>query len=268
MATSRAPNLGAYVARVRGDYIDVDGQVGAQCWDLWSHYATQCLGVPSWATYTEAFGDGPHVWFACDVYHHARAGLTKWFEVLGPGAAPRPGDVAFWELGSAWYRDSHVAIVLDAPRPRMLRCLTQNPGAVQIADLITDGLLGYLRPRALTAGTVNSAKTKTLRASQKLTPEEDDMKPTVHRRTGPAPEWTRAHPDIGADLAPGAKRADGKVTVFRGYEVTTDVATGTAWARTHARGLGGETSSTDRAGYMAIQAQATRLSVALAGKDR
>lgn len=30
----------------------------------------------------------------------------------------------------------------------MLRCLTQNPGAVQIADLVNRGLIGYLRPKA------------------------------------------------------------------------------------------------------------------------
>lgn len=94
---------------------------------------------------------------------------------------------------------------------------------------------------------------------------EDEMKPTIHYRTDGGGEWTRALPEIGKNLKPGEKRADGKVTVFRGYEVTADKTIGAAWARQYARGVGGETSRTNRAGYIAIQAQATRLSVELYG---
>jgi len=161
-------DLAAYVQRVRGDYIDVDGVFGAQCWDQWSHYA-MWLGVPAWPTYTNAGGTWPHQGYACNVYHNARAaGLTKWFEILPAGVTPRPGDVAFWEYGSAWYPWSHVATVLAVTHGgRMLRCLTQNPGAVQIADLITSGIIGYLRPRALITGSVDSSRTPTLTASEK-----------------------------------------------------------------------------------------------------
>lgn len=95
--------------------------------------------------------------------------------------------------------------------------------------------------------------------------EDDEMKPTVHVRVDGGTEYMRAAPEIGAKLKPGAKRVDGKVTVFRGYEVTTDENIGAAWARTHTRGVGGETSRTNRAGYIEIQRQALRLSVELYG---
>jgi murein DD-endopeptidase MepM/ murein hydrolase activator NlpD len=99
--------------------------------------------------------------------------------------------------------------------------------------------------------------------------EDDDMKPTVHERVedGYPKEWTRVHPDIGKKLAAGASRKDGAVTVYRGYEATLDESVAKAWARTHANGFGSGnlTSSTDRAGYIAIQQQATRLSVAIHG---
>lgn len=94
---------------------------------------------------------------------------------------------------------------------------------------------------------------------------EDEMKPTIHYRTDGGGEWTRALPEIGKNLEPGEKRADGNVTVFRGYEVTGDKEVGTAWARQYARGIGGETSRTNRAGYIDIQSQATRLSLELYG---
>lgn len=95
--------------------------------------------------------------------------------------------------------------------------------------------------------------------------EEDEMKPTVHVRTEGSVEYTRAHPEIGKNLKPGASRKEGKVTVYRGWEATADTSIGTAWARTHAGGSGHEHSRTDRAGYIAIQEQATRLSVHMFG---
>lgn len=95
--------------------------------------------------------------------------------------------------------------------------------------------------------------------------EEDDMRPTIHYRTDGGGEWTRALPEIGKGLKPGEKRVDGKVTVYRGFEVTADTKIGTAWARSDARGVGGEHSRTKRSDYIEIQAQATRLSVELYG---
>lgn len=165
-------DLAAYIAGVRGQYIDVDGVFGAQCWDQFSHYA-MWLGVPHYETYTNAFGYMPHPGYACNVYHHSWNGLTGYFDILGPGATPRAGDVAFWDYGSGWYPWSHVATVLSVTVPgRLLRCLTQNPGHVQIADLIVDGVIGYLRPRNLVVGDVDTSKTPSFNASDKQQEEE------------------------------------------------------------------------------------------------
>lgn len=164
-------NLAAYVDSVRHKYIDVDGVFGAQCWDQWSHYASTFLGVPSWPTYTNAGGTWPHQGYACNVYHNARAaGLEQWFEILPANATPRAGDVAFWEYGSAWYPWSHVATVLAVTHGgRMLRCLTQNPGYVQIADLTISGIIGYLRPKALATAGLDTSKTPTISYREKQT---------------------------------------------------------------------------------------------------
>ncbi|WP_336991019.1 hypothetical protein [Leucobacter sp. VD1] len=163
-------DLAAYVQRVRYQWIDVDKVFGAQCWDQWSHYASAFLGVPSWPTYTNAGGTHPHAGYACNVHHNAaRSGLAQWFEILPATASPRPGDVAFWEFGSTWYPLSHVATVLDITHGgRTLRCLTQNPGAVQVSDLITSGIIGYLRPRTLIRGGIVTSRTPSLHASQKV----------------------------------------------------------------------------------------------------
>lgn len=96
--------------------------------------------------------------------------------------------------------------------------------------------------------------------------EDDDgmYRPTVHIRTQGPFEATRAHPEIGTDLKPGQSRKDGNVVVFRGYEVTTNRNVAIAWARTHTGGAGKETSRTNRAGYIAIQKEAQRISVEIA----
>ncbi|MEV8338522.1 CHAP domain-containing protein [Leucobacter sp. NPDC077196] len=172
-----AQSLEQYIASVRSRFIDVDGWFGAQCWDQWSHYATNFIGVPALTTWADAGGSNPHSGYACNVHHNAHAaGLGRWFEILPASATPRAGDVAFWEYGSAWYPWSHVATVLNVVNGgRMLRCLTQNPGAVQIADLITNGIIGYLRPRILSVGAVDASKTPTLTNSQK----EDSMSANI-----------------------------------------------------------------------------------------
>lgn len=96
--------------------------------------------------------------------------------------------------------------------------------------------------------------------------EDDDMyKPTVHVRTEGATEYTLAHPEIGQGLTQytgpgkGSKRTSGNVTTYRGFMVTADETIGLAWARMYARGGGNETSRTDRAAYIAIQVEASRV---------
>ena len=63
-----------------------------------------------------------------------------------PGAAERPGDIAFWDYGTPVYPYSHVAIV-ERDTGGQLVCLTQNPGRTQTATLTKAGLIGYLRPK-------------------------------------------------------------------------------------------------------------------------
>lgn len=90
---------------------------------------------------------------------------------------------------------------------------------------------------------------------------------TVHFRTEGGDEWTLGDPELGRDLQQFTGTVDETtrhdlgdgVFLFRGFMVTTDAQTGTAWARTYAKGLGGETSRTDRAGYIAIQRELSRV---------
>lgn len=99
--------------------------------------------------------------------------------------------------------------------------------------------------------------------------EDEDMKPTVHVRTGDDLEYMLVHPEFGKDLAvytgpgKGGKKTEGKVTIFRGFMVTTDQAIGIAWARLYANGAGNEKSRTNRAGYIAIQVEASRVAAAI-----
>lgn len=97
--------------------------------------------------------------------------------------------------------------------------------------------------------------------------DEDDMKPTVHARLGEAiEEWTLAHPQIGLDMKPGWEhKVDGPVRIYRGFMVTNDKNVAKAWARMYAAGIGNETSRTNRAGYVAIQTEARRVSVEIGG---
>lgn len=182
MATQN--DLAGYVGWVRGHFIDVDGVFGAQCWDQWSHYATNFLGVPAWPTYTNAGGTHPHSGYACNVFHNAsRSGLTQWFDVVWPGEELHPGDVLFWEYGTAWYPWSHVATLLALMPNGMARCLTQNPGAVQVADLIMRGYIGALRPKKLHVGTVNINRTPAIPASKKHVIEEEPIMATYFEAT-------------------------------------------------------------------------------------
>ena len=154
-----------YINQARGYFIDMDAVYGAQCWDLWSHYAVNVIGVPVAQTYTNFGGYGTHQGYACNVYHHAAAaGLTKWFDILPANVPARPGDVAFWDYGTPAYPWSHVAIV-ERDTGGQLVCLTQNPGRTQTAALTKRGLIGYLRPKqfnpAYTAPAPAKAPTQT-----------------------------------------------------------------------------------------------------------
>lgn len=134
-----------YLASVDGVAIDVDGGNGAQCWDLWSHYAVNLIGAAVRPTYTGAGGAYQHggTW-TCNVWHgFDRSGLGQWFTpVSGP---PQRGDVAIWEFGQPSTPHSHIAIVVE-DRGDAVLCMTQNPGPSHYGLITKAGTLGYLRP--------------------------------------------------------------------------------------------------------------------------
>ncbi len=135
-----------YLNSVNGVAIDVDGNWGAQCWDLWSHYAMNMFGASMWATSTNCGGSYHHPGYACEIWHNFSGGpLGRWFTPVGADQPAQRGDVVLWEWGSAVGPNSHVAIVVE-DRGGSLYCMTQNPGASHYGNLSKSGVLGYLRP--------------------------------------------------------------------------------------------------------------------------
>lgn len=133
-----------YLASVDGVAIDVDGQYGAQCWDLWSHYAMNLFGASMWATNTNSGGLTHMRGYACELWHNAwTSPICNWFTPVT--GTPQRGDVAIWEFGSAVAPSSHVAIVVE-DRGDSVLCMTQNPGACHYGQISKAGILGYLRP--------------------------------------------------------------------------------------------------------------------------
>lgn len=135
-----------YLASVDGVAIDVDGNYGPQCWDLWTHYASNLIGVDPWWRCSTQSGGGhaPHPGYTCGIWWgFDNSGLNQWF--TSHQGTPQRGDVAIWEFGSAPAPYSHVAIVVE-DRGDALLCMTQNPGACHYGVISKAGILGYLRP--------------------------------------------------------------------------------------------------------------------------
>lgn len=135
-----------YLARVDGVGLDVDGQYGNQCWDLWTHYATELIGVSPWWRCSTSAGGGcaSHPGYTCGLWFgFDRSGLGQWFTPVG--GTPQRGDVAIWDWGYPSTPMSHVAIVVEDQGDSVL-CMTQNPGPSHYASITKQGILGYLRP--------------------------------------------------------------------------------------------------------------------------
>ena len=129
---------------VNGVPIDVDGNHGPQCWDLWSHYAMNLFGATMYASSTNSGGVYHRPGYTCEIWHNVgRSPIQNWF--TPHNGTPQRGDVALWEWGSAVGPQSHVAIVVE-DRGSSIYCMTQNPGASHYANLSKSGILGYLRP--------------------------------------------------------------------------------------------------------------------------
>lgn len=133
-----------WLASVDGVAVEMDTSYGAQCWDLWSHYAVNMIGVDYWRTGTQAGGGcGSHPGYTCGIwYGFDGSGLNQWFTPVGN---PQRGDVAIWDWGSPVGPNSHVAIVVE-DRGGSVLTMTQNPGAAHYGNLSKAGILGYLRP--------------------------------------------------------------------------------------------------------------------------
>lgn len=138
-----------YLGSVNGVAVDVDGGYGAQCWDLWAHYAINLIGVaPARLTYTGAGGPALHYpGYTCNVWHKFNtSGLNQWFTPVSASQPAQPGDVAIWEYGSSAATPlSHIAVVVE-DRGGSVYCMTQNPGPSHYGVITKAGLLGYLRP--------------------------------------------------------------------------------------------------------------------------
>lgn len=134
-----------YLASVNGVAINVDGQYGAQCWDLWSHYAMNMFGASMWATSTNSGGSYHHPGYTCEIWHNFGGSPIRNFfdQVTG---TPQRGDVAIWEWGAPIAPNSHIAIVVSDAGSNVYT-MTQNPGASHYAYLSKAGILGYLRPK-------------------------------------------------------------------------------------------------------------------------
>ncbi|KKI19672.1 MULTISPECIES: hypothetical protein [unclassified Leucobacter] len=235
-------DLDRWAASIDGRLLDLDAaprQQPYQCHDVWLSYLYALEGRPG-DGYAPGTGFTDQVWRQFPVTEHVGSLFTR-----HDGKTIRRGDVVFW----AAYDGSglpHVAVALRDAGQYSVYCLTQNPGAVHREHLTRRGVLGVLRPITTSNPTPTPAP---------ITRDEDDMfKPTVHFRTEGKPEWTLAHPGLGHE---GAMETEGKVLVRDGYLATQDARIGAAWSRMYARGLGGETSRTDAAGYIAIQQQAS-----------
>lgn len=139
--------FGDYLGSVNGVALDVDGNYGPQCWDLWSHYASNLIGVdPWWLTGTNSGGGcAAHSGYTCGIWYGFGGNLNPWFTAYGPDVVAQPGDVAIWEYGYPATPYSHVAIVVE-DRGGSLYTMTQNPGACHYGQITKNGLLGYLRP--------------------------------------------------------------------------------------------------------------------------
>jgi len=125
--------------------VNVDGQWGAQCWDLWSDYAMTLFGASMYQTSTDSGGNVHVSGYACGIWHGFGGNLNWAFTPVGPDQPAQYGDVAIWEYGSGVGPQSHVALVVE-DRGGAVYCLTQNPGAAHYDNLSKSGLLGYLRP--------------------------------------------------------------------------------------------------------------------------
>jgi hypothetical protein len=174
-------SLGLWIPQVQGQYINVDGAAGAQCWDLAAHWSG-FLGLPRISTW----GNGRWPGWAGNMVDAfpQDAEIAAAYDLIGPNEPMLPGDIVVWgDSYPAWYPKTHVAVgVLD--QGANLVCMSQNSTPSQVGNpypmwttgptvkqqLPRRGCIGLIRPRT---GTINLQGTIT---------EGDDLMSTKEDR--------------------------------------------------------------------------------------
>lgn len=113
--------------KYRGKYIDVDGQYGAQCWDLGQRYFTECLGLP--ASVLGGCGLVSNM-----LYPPKREVLDRYFEEV-PTNKMEQGDVVIWEYG-------HIAIE-DSWDGSQNWFFSQNPNPCEVITINHSGMHAF-----------------------------------------------------------------------------------------------------------------------------
>lgn len=138
-------DLDTAAQEIIGKYLDLDGAPRAQpyqCHDVWLWWLYKLGGRPG-----EGYAPDDYTVSVFTSFPYMPR-LAELFTKHDGAAGIRKGDVLFWRRG-VWYPGSHVAIA-DGPADReLVPTITQNPGPVKRATLITRDLVGYLRPRTL-----------------------------------------------------------------------------------------------------------------------
>lgn len=164
----------AWIAGVQGQYINMDGAYGAQCWDLHAHFA-DTFGLPR----VDTGFPGRWVGWAGNMYdaYPQNDAIAAAYERIPAGQPAQAGDTVIWDDSYWYYPKTHVAVVVQDGA--QLLCMSQNStpsqagnpyplwstGPATIQHLPKGGLLGYLRPR--TSVNVQGETTQTV--------QEDDM---------------------------------------------------------------------------------------------
>lgn len=133
-------NLNNWIQSNNNKYIDMDGQFGAQCVDLYNKYTSTFVG-----------GKNFMVGYAPEIYNNYDSRAYTRFDKYQRG---RAGDVVIWGRGQ-FTPAGHVAIVIGDNNDGTLRVLQSNAtsagsaGNSIISNMSKAALMGYLRPNKL-----------------------------------------------------------------------------------------------------------------------
>jgi len=121
-------SLEQFIKDTEGQYIDIDGAYGSQCWDYSGYYAKVVCGCPSFPT-----GNGT----AIGVFNNFLDPLSQYFTKIvnnpnDPGQYPPVGAIVFWS-----YNHTGVVIASDS---RTMTTLEEDGANDPNQDGIADGV--------------------------------------------------------------------------------------------------------------------------------